>query len=233
MSSYFTASFFTEIGFASKLHFQEFARKEINLAAEVEKAMVVGITDTKNRCIKMLTPAMNRIKKIETDRKAEARAVKVEEKVDKKEMVSKKRVIDLSDDELTLPSVGRIFKTVPYGVAQNEQVLELEADLEISRRAHDRLKREYEELGFERDSYKHRLKCLEEDYFNLKSECEIMQSDNQSWSKNFDDNVNELVSLKKEKCGLLKTIKDLKKELGEANGLLNMFASAYEKIKRK
>jgi len=231
MSSYFTASFFTEIGFASKLHFQEFARKEINLAADVEKIMVGGITDTKNQCIKMLTPAMNRIKKIENDRKAEARAVKVE-KVEK-EVVCKKRVIDLSDDELTLPSVGRIFKTVPYGVAQKEQVLELEADLEISRRGYDRLKREYQELGFERDSYKNRLKSLEEDYFNLKSECEIMQSDNQSWSKNFDDNVNELVGLKKERCGFLKTIKDLKKELGEANGLLNMFASAYEKIKRK
>jgi len=230
MSSYFTASFFTEIGFTSKVHFQEFARREVDLAAEVEKVMVWGVTESKNRCIKLLSPAMSRIKKIEVERKAEARAVKVEEKVS---VVGKKRVIDLSDNGLTLPAVGRIFKTVPYGVAQNEQVLELEADLEISRRGYDRLKREYEELGFERDSYKQRLKSLEEDYYNLKSECEIMQSDNQSWSKNFEDNVNELMSVKKEKCGLLKTIKDLKKDLNEANGVLNMFASAYEKIKRK
>lgn len=259
MSSYFAAHFFNEIGFATKLNFNEFSKKEIELSNTLEKIMVDGITEIKMKCKAVVLPVMDKIKQIEQDRKTEMRNMK--EKAEEKRLLDlvtkraeemnkasekKRKVIDLSDvsdDEPTLnESVSsqpvRQFKSVPFMPKTEksrdlERIDELEKDLEIGHRGYDRLKREYQELQFERDAFKESLKNVEEDFFNLKSECEIMQSDNQSWSENFNVVVKELEALKLEKGGLLKKVGDLEKELKTVKGWLSMFMNVAEKVKSK
>lgn len=69
MAHVFAARFFTEIGFATKLNYDEYVKQNPEVGQELEKIMNEGFQEMKKKCVAVLTPRMVEIKKAEQERK--------------------------------------------------------------------------------------------------------------------------------------------------------------------